>query len=113
MQIRTKIWIEDSKGKIVYGLGRQRMLQSIRECGSIKAAAEQLGMSYRGIWARIRHSELRLGFALLDSKPGRGPDAGSTLTPEAVQLLNGFEKAERNIYNASDRSYSTHLESLF
>ncbi|MFH1279767.1 MAG: LysR family transcriptional regulator [Candidatus Eisenbacteria bacterium] len=88
------------------------MLTAIRECGSLKAAAENLGMSYRGLWARIRHSERRLGFALLCSKPGRGADAGSTLTPEAVQLLKGFEKLERGVHTASERSYSKHLENL-
>lgn len=113
MRIRTKVWIEDKRGKTVYGLGRQRMLTAIRECGSLKAAAEELEMSYRGLWARIRYSERRLGFALLRSKPGRGADAGSTLTPEALRLLRGFAKAERNIHAASDRSFTTHLESLF
>lgn len=112
MRIRTSIWIEDDRGKVVYGLGRQRILQAIRDSGSMMAAAERLGISYRGLWARLRHSERRLGFPLVDSKPGRGKGGGTTLTPEAIQLLDRYEKTVQEIYAGSDHAYSTHLQSL-
>jgi len=112
MRIRTSIWIEDDHGKVAYGLGRQRILQAIRESGSMMAAAERLGISYRGLWARLRHSERRLGFALVDSRPGRGKSGGTKLTPEAVNLLQCYDRTLREIYAGSERAYATHLSPL-
>ena len=112
MRIRTRIWIEDDHGEVVYGLGRQRILQAIRDSGSMTAAAERLGISYRGLWARLRHSERRLGFALVDSKPGRGKSGGTKLTLEAVKLLEGYDRTLREIYAGSEKSYTRHLSTL-
>ena len=36
--VRSKIWIEDSKGKVIFGLGRYRILEAIRRLGSMHAA---------------------------------------------------------------------------
>ncbi len=110
MRIRTNIWIEDREGNVVFGLGRQKILNAIRETGSMRGAAERLGFSYRGLWARIRHSERRLGFALVDSRPGRGEGGGTRLTPRAIQLIDGYEKMIRGIYDASERAYRRNLQ---
>ena len=113
MKVRTNIWIEDEEGKVAYGLGRQRILKAIRDNGSIKAAAEKLGMSYRGLWARLRQSEKRLGFPLTESKTGRGKDAGTVLTPQAVRLLESYARMIGEIYETSERSYHEHFEDVF
>ena len=84
MRIRTRIWIEDDEGSVVYGIGRQRILRTIEKLGSIQAASRELGISYRGLWGRLRLSERRLGFALVDSTPGRGAAAGTKLTPRGL-----------------------------
>jgi molybdate transport system regulatory protein len=112
MRIRTSIWIEDDHGQVVYGLGRQRILQAIRDSGSMMAAAERLEISYRGLWARLHHSERRLGFPLVDSKPGRGKSGGTKLTPKAVELLERYEKTVSEIYAGSERAYNAHLRGL-
>ncbi|MBU1698922.1 MAG: LysR family transcriptional regulator [Candidatus Eisenbacteria bacterium] len=113
MRIRTSIWIEDEDGQVVYGLGRQRILVAIRETGSIKAAAAELNMSYRGLWARLRHSERRLGFSLVDSKPGRGKSGGTTLTPEANELLDRYQRVLNEVYSASEAVFTKSLSGLF
>ena len=113
MRIRTNVWIENAEGEVVFGLGRQRILEAIQECGSLKAAAEKLGFSYRGLWARLRLSEKRLGFPLVDSHPGRGEHAGTKLTPRALELLERYRRALREIYDASDRAHSEHIEEMF
>jgi len=111
MRIRTRIWIEDAEGSVLYGLGRHRILQTIRELGSIQAASKALGISYRGLWGRLRLSERRLGFALVDSRPGRGEQAGTRLTERGQKLLDGYEAAVHEIYDASERAYEEHVRS--
>ena len=112
MRVRTAIWIEDSNSQVSYGLGRQQILEAIRDCGSIQAAAAQLGMSYRGLWARLRHSERRMNLSLVESHPGRGAQRGTTLTPAAIELMDAFAKLTREVRAASDRAYEQHVEGI-
>lgn len=48
------------------------LLEHIREHGSIAAAAEQVGLSYRHAWGRLRTMEVLLGGALIAKSRGRG-----------------------------------------
>jgi len=48
------------------------LLEQIRLLGSIAAAAEQVGLSYRHAWGRMRTMETLLGGALISKSRGRG-----------------------------------------
>ncbi len=112
MRIRTHVWIEDDQGKVAFGLGRLQILRAISSCGTMRGAAEMLGLSYRGLWARLRHSERRLGFPLVDSKPGRGPQGGTSLTSRADRLLTQYDRMLSEVYQASERAYARRLDKL-
>lgn len=98
--IRTKIWIENADGKVVFGLGRYRMLQAVRETGSLQAAAKQLKMSYRALWMRIRKSEKRIGRQLV-VREGKG----SRLTPFAENLMKQYKRLLSILEKESDEVY--------
>ena len=93
--IRTKIWIEDDTGKVVFGAGRFRILKAVTEHGSLSSAAKALGMSYRGVWGKIRATEDRLGQQLLRKQSGGISGGGSELTPFADNLLKSYIRLER------------------
>ena len=40
--VRSKIWIEDTGGKVIFGLGRYRILDAIRRQGSIRLRKSSL-----------------------------------------------------------------------
>jgi len=98
--IRSKIWVEDANGKVVFGLGRYRILGAVQRLGSLQAAALELKMSYRAIWARIRATEERLGKPLLIREPH-----GSRLTPLGETLLKQFQRILRIVETESDAVY--------
>lgn len=100
--IRSKIWIEDMEGKVVFGLGRFRILEMIHRLGSMHAAAKQLHMSYRAVWMRIRTSEERIGKPLVVRK-----GKGSTLTPFAHNLIKQFKRLHAIIEAESDDVYKS------
>ncbi|MBF0529087.1 MAG: molybdopterin-guanine dinucleotide biosynthesis protein MobB [Deltaproteobacteria bacterium] len=91
MRLRTKFWFEDDIGEPVFGEGRRRILELIDEVGSMQAAAKILNMSYRGVWARVKATEQRLGIKLVETTVGRSKDHGSRLTPEARKLLQDYK----------------------
>jgi len=100
--IRSKIWIEDMEGNVVFGLGRYRMLEMIGRLGSMHAAAIQLQMSYRAVWMRIRTSEERIGKQLV-VREGKG----SKLTTFAENLMKQFKRLHAIVEAESDDVYNS------
>lgn len=94
---RSKIWIEDSRGKMIFGLGRYRILDAIRRTGSMHAAAKELHMSYRAVWVRIRISEKRMGKALI-VRNGKG----SRLTPFAEKMMKQYCRLQSIVKTETD-----------
>ncbi len=96
-RVRVRIWLETDNGLFV-GLGRAQLLANIAKYGSLKQAAEHLGMSYRAAWGKLRESEKVLGFQLV-ARRGRRRD-GQVLTPFGRLLmeryLRWFEAVERD-----------------
>ena len=100
--VRSKIWIEDREGNVVFGLGRYRILEMIRRLGSMRAAANELQMSYRAVWMRIRTSEKRIGKSLVVR---RGKGSGLTLFAE--NLMKQFKRLHTVIEAESDDVYGS------
>ena len=100
--VRSKIWIEDSRGKVIFGLGRYRILEAIRRTGSMHAAAKELHMSYRAVWMRVRSSEKRIGKVLI-VRDGKG----SCLTPFAENLMKQYRRLQSVVQTETDEVYES------
>lgn len=74
---------------MLFGMGRVLLLRKVEECGSLKKAAESLGMSYRAAWGKLKHSEEALGCKLVE-KQGSNRD-GYRLTDEGRRITEGYE----------------------
>ena len=99
---KLSLWLENSAGEPAFGKGRMLILDAIDAHGSLSAAARALGMSYRGLWARLRRSERRLGFPLVVSHPGCGHESGTVLTPAGRELLERYRELLRRVKTAAD-----------
>jgi molybdate transport system regulatory protein len=82
--MRLHLWLENDRGALI-GLGRAMLLVRIRECGSLRRAAEKLGISYRAAWGKIRQAQEYLGEDLV-RKEGKG----YVLTDYGEHLADGF-----------------------
>jgi molybdate transport system regulatory protein len=100
--VRSKIWIEDSRGKVIFGLGRYRILDAVRRTGSMNAAAKELHMSYRAVWMRVRSSEKRVGKTLI-VREGKG----SRLTPFAENLMKQYRRLLSVVQAETDEVYDS------
>ena len=108
-QVRSKVWVQDAEGNVVFGLGRLRILEAIERHGSLRAAALELNMGYRAIWARIRATEERLGVSILEKKQGGRSGGGSCLTPIGEKLVRDFRTLQRVIERESDHAFADTL----
>jgi molybdate transport system regulatory protein len=91
VRVEFKLWLERD-GRVLFGQGRQELLAAVVETGSLAGAAQKMGMSYRAAWGRIKASEERLGFALVEHS-GQGRRS-TRPTPEARQLLQWYNELE-------------------
>lgn len=99
LRIRSKIWIENERGKVIFGAGRLEILAAIVRCGSIHAAAKELKMSYRAVWGKIKDTEQRLDRPLLVRKVGGSAGGGFELTPFGKELVDKFRHLQNNVEN--------------
>ncbi|SLM27813.1 putative transcriptional regulator, ModE family [Desulfamplus magnetovallimortis] len=106
---RSKIWLEDSDGNVVFGLGRFRILNAIKEQGSLHAASKSLKMGYKAIWSRVKATEERLGAPLLITQKGGAKGGGSRLTPLAESLLKEFKTLHQTIEKITDQKFDETL----
>jgi len=67
----------------------------VESCGSLKAAAEKLGMSYRGAWGKIKITEELIGRKLIERAGCRR--AGYHLTPFGSVVANSFDAWFREV----------------
>lgn len=91
MGFKVKFWLEKD-GELVFSSGRENLLRLIRDLGSLNRAAKELSMSYRAAWGKIRDTEKKLGWKLVEIK---GRRKHMTLTKEAADLLERFTSFEK------------------
>ena len=106
--VKSKIWIEDAAGDLVFGSGRLRLLMAVAEYGSLLAAAKAMGMGYRAAWGKIKATEERLGKSLLDRRIGGSSGGGSDLTPfgKSVTLLAPLQITCGMLLESQPKGYS-------
>ena len=107
VRVKSKVWLEDPQGRIIFGLGRMRILRAIEKCGSLNAAAKELKMSYRAVWGKIKVTEEALGKPLLIKSQGGSAGGGSTLTPFAHKLMERYLALSRIIYTHADELFES------
>jgi molybdate transport system regulatory protein len=104
--VRSKVWIENEAGEVVLGPGRYRILEAVQRLGSLLAAAKELQMGYKALWARITATERRLGLSLLIKDR-----SGSRLTPEAEDLLERYRQMNRMVSSECDEAFDIVIKS--
>ncbi|SOB60393.1 putative transcriptional regulator, ModE family [Pseudodesulfovibrio profundus] len=92
--MRMHLWFETEEG-VLFGLGRLQLIRQVEQCGSLKGAAESLGMSYRGAWGKIKTTEEALGKKLIERAASRR--AGYRLTPFGSDLAKSFDEWYREV----------------
>ncbi len=92
--MRLHLWFETEEG-VLFGMGRLMLLRQVELCGSIKGAAEKLGMSYRGAWGKLKKTEELLGEPLI--RKGASRRSGCSLTEFGQTLVRQFDEWFRDV----------------
>jgi molybdate transport system regulatory protein len=103
-----KVWLE-ADGRPAFGDGKLSWLEAIDETGSLRAAAARLGMSYRGLWHRLKVMEDRLGTTLVTRQTGGAGGGGMALTPEARSLMADWRRFRRGIDQTVQKRFDRYM----
>jgi len=85
------VWLEKNRAP-VFGDGRAELLARIGASGSIRQAAEDMGMSYRHAWSHLAKMEKGLGMKVVARRAGGRGGGGSTLTAAGRKLLADYRR---------------------
>ncbi len=90
--LKFKVWLEHDDGESILGNGKFELIDYIDQLGSLKAAADKMGISYRKAWGMIKDAEEKLGFCLTDKHRGGQHGGNSVLTPEGKELIEAYKE---------------------
>lgn len=108
MKLRYKVWL-DKNGK-AFGDGPYDMLEKIDRLGSLRQAADEMGMSYSQAWGLLKRLEKRLGITLIERRTGGISGGGSTVTPEGKNLMEKYAAFRQEAGETLERLYDKHFE---
>ncbi len=79
------------KGSIINHYGF-KLIKKIKETGSLKAAADEMGVSYRKAWGNIEDIEKGLDIKLLDRQRGGAHGGKTLLTEDGEKLIDAHNE---------------------
>ena len=106
---RTKLWLEVNS-HYVFGLGISNILKAVQHTGSIKAAAKEVGKSYRHVWDKIKHAEQALGVPLVRTQVGGKDVRRSELSELAQDLVHDFDAFRQRLFDLVQVEFSKRLQ---
>ncbi len=105
LRVKSKVWLE-AGGRLIFSDGRLQLLEAVTRLGSLRRAAQELGMSYRAAWGLLKVTERALGAPLLAVTIGGARGGGARLTPEGRDLLRRFRSLRAQVNRAADRAFA-------
>lgn len=105
MQIKSKSWIEDNNGNLIFGGGKTELLQVIDETGSISEASKQVGMNYKKALGHIQLLQNYIEDELVVSHKGGKNQGGTKLTDKAKDLIERYKEMEKIIEDFANEKF--------
>jgi molybdate transport system regulatory protein len=90
------------------GPGKARLLESIRDTGSISAAARDMRMSYKRAWVLLDSMNQAFAEPLVAAAPGGAGGGGAALTAFGAEVLERY----RRIHARADAGAAEDLAAL-
>lgn len=112
LRANFKVWLSSTGFRGAFGDGKWRLLEAIEKEGSLRAAGQKLGISYRKAWGDLRNAEEGLGVALVDKHRGGRKGGGMGLTDEGKKWLAAYGKFRRDMEKGATKAFEKHIKGL-
>jgi molybdate transport system regulatory protein len=82
------------------GHGKIRLLEALRDLGSISAAGRSMGMSYRRAWLLVDELNRLFERPVVETKHGGPAGGGAQLTPFGHEVVQQYRRIEVKAHEA-------------
>ena len=101
MKFESRQIVLNDDGEIIMGTGRMKILESIKQTGSINKTAKALKMSYKTVWSKIKSTESHLGKSVVLADRQKG----TTLTDDGIRLIEQYKELKQRCIKADDKIF--------
>jgi len=110
--LQHKMWLETAEGEGILGDGKWQILKAVDEEGSLTAACQKLGLTYRRTWGDLKKIEQQLGFPLLNKSRGGKEGGMSELSIQGKSLVEAFDKFHKQVDDKISLAFNEFRNSL-
>ena len=111
LNLKVKLYIQNGDEKFM-GIGVLWVLQKTRELGSLRAAANDLGISYSKVYRMIVNLEKNLGARVLERRKGGADRSGASLTEFGVRFAEMYDGFQRECKALLDPEFAKFTETM-
>ncbi len=111
INLKVKLYLENEQDKFM-GIGVLWLLQKVQECGSLRAAALDLGISYSKAFRMVDNLETSLGTAVISRKKGGMQRSGASLTAFGQEFIVLYDKFQRKCKTLMEKPFEEFTEEL-
>jgi len=106
---RFKLWLSAEDVEGVFGDGKWRLLKAIDSTGSLTAASNMLGISYRKAWGDLKKAERHLGLSLVQRHRGGNTGGTTSLTKEGKKWVTAYAKFRNDVKKTVHKSFTNNI----
>jgi molybdate transport system regulatory protein len=106
---RFKLWLNSGKIEGAFGDGKWRLLDAIEALGSLRAASQSLGISYRKAWGDLQKTQTALGVTLVEKHRGGKTGGRTVLTDQGRKWVNAYAAFRGDIEEAVAKAFGRHF----
>lgn len=111
LNLKVKLYIQNGSEKFM-GIGVLWVLQKTHELGSLRAAANDLGISYSKVYRMIVNLENNLGARVLDRRKGGADRSGASLTEFGIRFAEMYDTFQRECKELLDPEFAKFTEKM-
>lgn len=103
--MKPKVTVRLLEQQIFFGPGIAELMEHIIQCGSIKNAAQQMGLSYTKALRILNQAETELNFPLLQRFHGGSSGGKAILTPEGENFLSAYHRYNQEVQQFAEKEF--------
>lgn len=111
INLKVKLYLENDQKKFM-GIGVLWILQRIEDCGSLRAAATDMGISYSKAFRMIETLESTICVPVLERHKGGMQRSGAKLTPFGKAFIALYDDFQKNCKVLLEKPFEKFTEEL-
>ena len=112
MQVKFSVYFCSDEGERFFGAGPCELLLEVERLGSLRAAAQHLGMAYTKAFSMVKRAEREFGVTMTQRTIGGKGGGGSTITPQAKELLMRYQAYRTACGQSAQDLYNTYFSTF-